>query len=84
VSAAKPPLLVVELSWDEGGLPRTEMFGPWQPVDDASHMAAIWEFMEDWRRVTGCVPQRAVMSALASPEHWIRERASKSTPGGGS
>lgn len=82
MSAAEPAelyqedlgLLVIELSWEEHGVPRAATFGVWQIKEDDSHLAPIREFMAGWQRVTGLKPQRAVMSVVFDPEQWVRNR----------
>jgi len=71
-------LLVIELSWEEGGAPRAATFGPWVIRGDDSHLAPIRQFMADWQRVTGLKPWRAVMSVVFDPEEWVRNREAAS------
>jgi hypothetical protein len=64
-------LLVIEISWHEGSVPRTETFGPWEPRDDRDHFGEITTFLAAWGEATGCKPDRVVISAVQEPAAWL-------------
>jgi len=78
---ARPGQLVVHLKWTEAdGTPQQEMFGPWAPADDDSHLEQITAFMRDWNRLVGDRAEDAVMWAVQDPDEWVRERELASPP----
>jgi hypothetical protein len=74
-ATARADQLVVHLKWTEAdGTERHEMFGPWTPVGDDSHLGRISAFMRDWKRLVGDGAQDAVMWAVQDPDEWVRQR----------
>ena len=78
-ATTRPGHLVVHLKWTESdGAPRQEIFGPWTPADDDSHLERIMTFMRDWNRLVGDGAEDAVMVAVQDPDEWVRQRESAS------
>lgn len=63
--------VVLEIIWSEGSVPKAEVYGPWEAADDESHLGDVREFMQEWRRLTGCAPERVTMAIVRDPAEWI-------------
>lgn len=72
-----PQHMVLEIAWTEGSVPRTEIFGPWQGTDDFAHQSDMIAFLHDWRRVTGCEPERVVMAIVLDPREWLKQEEAR-------
>lgn len=66
--------LVVEIEWTQDGEGRREIYGPWTPAEDDSHLADIKRFVIGWQDRTGTTPERVTLSLCLDPEARLAER----------
>lgn len=69
-------LVIVELHWTENGLPRAEVFGPWDRGESGEeHLGPVQEFMTQW---SALVPagnrNRATIALVNDPQQWLADR----------
>jgi hypothetical protein len=67
--------LVVQVEWEQDGESRREIYGPWTPVEDDSHLAAITRFVKGWHDRTGITPVSVTLWLCVSPEEWLAGEA---------
>lgn len=78
----RPQQIVLDLEWTEDGQGRRELFGPWTQGDPeteeggVAHLMAARDFLNKWRRVTGCHPGDggATVIVINDPDEWMRAR----------
>lgn len=75
MTAQLPTCLVLEITWTDGSIPRSETYGPWciDPdetwmLDPASEVTReIHEFTQAWQEASGCEPQRIALVSVQEP-----------------
>jgi hypothetical protein len=74
-----PRPLVVEIEWQQDGETRREIYGPWVPAEDGSHLEAITRFLKGWPARTGITPEPDAVTLwmCTGPEEWL---AGEDTP----
>jgi hypothetical protein len=81
--APAPRPLVMEIEWEQDGESRREIYGPWTPAEDDSHLAAITRFVKGWHDRTGITPESVTLCLCVDPEEWLAgEAASAVRPAG--
>jgi hypothetical protein len=66
-----PRPLVVEVEWEQDGETRCEIYGPWVPAEDDSHLEGISRFVKGWPDKTGIFPSAVTLSLCLDPEEWL-------------
>ncbi len=69
--AGSPRPLVVEVEWEQDGEGRREIYGPWMPAEDDSHLEGIKRFVAGWHDRTGVTPERVTLWLCVGPEGWL-------------
>jgi hypothetical protein len=71
--ASRP--LVVGVEWEQDGESRREIYGPWTPAEDDSHLGGITRFVTGWQDKTGITPAAVTLYLCVSPEEWLAGEA---------
>jgi len=73
VPAPRP--LVMGIEWRQDSVPCREIYGPWAPAEDDSHIEAVTRFLKGWRDRTGITTATPVLWLCTDPEEWLAGKA---------
>ena len=70
-----PRPLMVEVEWEQDGGTCQEIYGPWTPAEDDSHLEALTRFVKGWQDRTGITPVAVRLWLCIDPEEWLSGEA---------
>lgn len=67
--------LVVEVEWRQDGETCREIYGPWAPAEDDSHLESMKRFVLGWQDKSGITPELVTLWLCVDPEEWLAGNA---------
>lgn len=67
--------IVMEIEWEQDGVSRREIYGPWTPAEDDSHLDGITRFLKGWHDKSGINPADVRLALCLDPEESLAGEA---------